>query len=121
MRDFGLPESLARSALSVLGLDPDLKASSLGREARRVLSGALSGGGSGGFRFRVAALGGWEEAMATRGGVDLSEVDPKTMRSRLVPGLFFAGEVLDIDGDTGGFNIQAASSTGILAGRSAAS
>ena len=72
------------------------------------------------MRFPVAALGGFDEAMATRGGVDLSEVDPKRMESRLVPGLFFAGEVLDVDGDTGGYNIQAACSTGYLAGRNAA-
>jgi len=53
--------------------------------------------------------------MATRGGVALDGVNPKTMESKLVPGLFFAGEVLDIDGDTGGYNIQAAFSTGALA------
>jgi predicted flavoprotein YhiN len=55
--------------------------------------------------------------MVTRGGVDLLEVNAKTMESRLVPHLFFAGEVLDIDGDTGGYNLQAAFSTGALAAR----
>lgn len=59
--------------------------------------------------------------MVTRGGVRLAEVDPKTMGSRLVPGLFFAGEILDIDGESGGYNLQAAFSTGRLAGKSAAS
>jgi hypothetical protein len=59
-------------------------------------------------------------AMVTAGGVRLGEVDPRTMQSRIAKGLFFAGEVLDIDGDTGGFNLQAAFSTGFLAGRSAA-
>ena len=53
----------------------------------------------------------------TRGGVALAEIDPKTMESRLVPGLFFIGEVLDIDGDTGGYNLQAAFSTAALAAR----
>ena len=53
--------------------------------------------------------------MATAGGVALEEVNPKTMESRLAPDLFFAGEVLDIDGDTGGYNLQAAFSTGALA------
>ena len=56
--------------------------------------------------------------MATRGGVALDGVNPKTMESKSVPGLFFAGEVLDIDGDTGGYNLQAAFSTGSLAAES---
>jgi predicted Rossmann fold flavoprotein len=62
-----------------------------------------------------------EEAMVTRGGVSLKEIDPRTMESRLVKGLYFAGEIIDIDADTGGFNLQAAFSTGYLAGESAAS
>jgi hypothetical protein len=53
--------------------------------------------------------------MVTRGGVSLEDVNAKTMESKIVPGLFFAGEVLDIDGDTGGYNLQAAFSTGYLA------
>ena len=61
-----------------------------------------------------------EEAVVTRGGVEVREVEPGTMMSRLVPGLFFAGEVLDVDAHTGGFNLQIAFSTGALAGRSAA-
>ena len=63
----------------------------------------------------VSSLGDLSVAMVTRGGVALGEVNAKTMESKLVPGLFFAGEVLDIDGDTGGFNLQAAFSTGFLA------
>jgi len=61
---------------------------------------------------------GFDTAMATAGGVRLDEVNPRTMESRLVPGLHFAGEVLDIDGDTGGYNLQAAFATGHLAARS---
>jgi hypothetical protein len=57
-----------------------------------------------------------EEAIVTSGGVELGEVDPRTMQSRLTRGLFFAGEVLDVDGPTGGYNLQAAFSTGHLAG-----
>jgi predicted Rossmann fold flavoprotein len=60
-------------------------------------------------------------AIVTAGGVNLDEIDPRTMQSRLVAGLYFAGEVLDLDADTGGYNLQAAFSTGWLAGRSAAS
>ena len=61
-----------------------------------------------------------EEAVITRGGVSLKELDSHTMASRLCPGLYFAGEVIDADGYTGGFNLQIAFSTGVLAGRSAA-
>ena len=61
-----------------------------------------------------------EEAIVTRGGVSVREIDPGTMRSKLVPNLFFAGEIIDVDAHTGGFNLQIAWSTGSLAGRSAA-
>ena len=58
--------------------------------------------------------------MVTAGGVALKEIDPRTMASRLVKGLYFCGEVMDIDADTGGYNLQAAFSTGFVAGESAA-
>jgi len=61
-----------------------------------------------------------EEAMVTRGGVSLKDINPRTMESRLVKGLYFCGEMIDVDADTGGFNLQAAFSTGYLAGESAA-
>jgi len=61
-----------------------------------------------------------EEAIVTAGGISLKEIDPKTMMSKLVEGLFFAGEVIDIDAETGGFNLQAAFSTGFVAGKAAA-
>ena len=59
--------------------------------------------------------------MVTCGGVSLKQIDPRSMESRLVKGLYFAGEIIDLDADTGGFNLQAAFSTGYLAGESAAS
>ncbi len=68
------------------------------------------------FRLTILDTGGFSRAMITRGGVSLKDIDPKTMQSRLVPGLYFAGEMIDIDGETGGFNLQAAFSTGYLAG-----
>lgn len=68
------------------------------------------------FRFRIAGVRPIEEAIITAGGIDLKEVNPKTMESRLIKSLFFAGEVLDINADTGGYNLQAAFSTGWLAG-----
>lgn len=63
----------------------------------------------------IEKVGGFNIAMATAGGVSLDEVNPKTMESKLQKGLFFAGEILDIDGDTGGYNLQAAFSTGYVA------
>ena len=72
------------------------------------------------WRFPIARHAGYRRAVVTAGGVSLDEVVPKTMQSRLDKGLFFAGEVLDLDGDTGGYNLQMAFSTGALAGQSAA-
>ncbi len=66
----------------------------------------------------VASLRGFEEAIITSGGVDVREINPKTMESKLVKGLYFCGEVLDIDAFTGGFNLQIAFSTGYAAGNS---
>lgn len=66
------------------------------------------------------SLRGFEEAVVTSGGVDLKEIDTKTMESKLVKGLYFCGEVLDCDAFTGGFNLQIAFSTGYAAGRAAA-
>jgi len=72
------------------------------------------------FRMEVTGYRPFAEAIITAGGVDTRKVDPRTMASRLVEGLYFAGEVLDVDADTGGYNLQAAFSTGWVAGRSAA-
>lgn len=72
------------------------------------------------LRLEVTGHGGWEEAIVTAGGVSLTEVDPRTLASRKVAGLHFAGEVLDLDANTGGYNLQIAFSTGWLAGESAA-
>jgi predicted flavoprotein YhiN len=70
------------------------------------------------FRLDVTGHLPIEAAIVTAGGVTLKEVDPRTMESRLVGGLYFAGEVLDLNADTGGYNLQAAFSTGWLAGQS---
>lgn len=72
------------------------------------------------WRFPIAGHAGFRRAVVTAGGVSLDEVVAKTMQSRLCKGLFFAGEVLDLDGDTGGYNLQMAFSTGALAGQNAA-
>jgi len=72
------------------------------------------------FRLDVTGFRPFTEAIITAGGVDIREINPRTMESRLVKKLYFAGEVLDLDGDSGGYNLQAAFSTGWVAGNSAA-
>ena len=73
-----------------------------------------------GFSLPVKGVLGWKQAQVTAGGIDTADFDPATMESRLLPGLFAVGEVLDIDGDCGGFNLQWAWASGRLAGTIAA-
>ncbi|HPF44303.1 MAG TPA: NAD(P)/FAD-dependent oxidoreductase [Syntrophomonadaceae bacterium] len=72
------------------------------------------------WRFKIRGTKGWNSAQVTAGGVDISEIDPDTMESRLIPGLYFCGEMIDIDGKCGGYNLQWAWSSGFVAGQSAA-
>jgi len=109
---FGLPDRFCRRLLELAGMEPDQTGAHLTREGRSAILGLLTG-----YPFIVSRLAGISEAMVTRGGVALDEIHPKTMESRLVPGLYFIGEVLDIDGDTGGYNLQAAFSTAALAAK----
>jgi predicted Rossmann fold flavoprotein len=111
--DLDLPARLAARVLEVSGIPHDLKCAQMTRDMRIILADHLTG-----FPLVVEELGGFNSAMVTRGGVNLLEVNSKTMESKLVRGLYFAGEILDVDGDTGGYNLQAAFSTGILAARS---
>jgi predicted Rossmann fold flavoprotein len=108
-----LPRAFAQLVLTTAAVDPTLVCPQCPREARGRLAALLDR-----FPLNVVDRETGEE-MVTAGGVELSEIHPKTMESRLVPGLYFCGEVLDIDGFTGGFNLQAAWSTGYLAGRAA--
>jgi len=110
-----MPSRLAEAICSQAGVGPDATAAHLDSLGRRSLAESLAG-----VRLTVVGCGGWESAMVTRGGVSLKQVDGRTMGSRLVKGLYFAGEVLDADGPCGGFNLQWAFSSGRLAGRSAA-
>ncbi len=83
------------------------------KERRRVLQWLKD------FRMEVSGHRPFSEAIVTAGGVDLKEIDPRSMESKILPSLYLAGELLDLNGDTGGYNLQAAFSTGWLAGRSA--
>ena len=107
---YPIPERLNKKLLVLSGIPDDLKCSHFPAAQRSKLVTNCTE-----FPLTVAALGEYSVAMATRGGVALEGVNQKTMESTIVPGLFFAGEVLDIDGDTGGYNLQAAFSTGYLA------
>ncbi len=73
------------------------------------------------WKFDIAGFVGYERCVITAGGINLDEITAKTLESKLIPGLHFAGEILDLDADTGGYNLQTAFSTGYLAGISAAS
>ena len=106
----GLPRSLADKLRELGGLPPEATCASLTRASRRELARLATE-----FPVRIQSLGGLDVAMATAGGLSLSELDPATMESRRIPGLFFAGEILDVDGDTGGYNLHAAFATGNLA------
>ncbi|MFH0777609.1 MAG: NAD(P)/FAD-dependent oxidoreductase [Candidatus Eisenbacteria bacterium] len=110
-----LPRKLIPLCMDSTNIAPDRPAHQITAEERRRLRTWLKD-----FRLEVTGHRPLAEAIVTAGGVDTREVDPRTMASRLVRGLYFAGEVLDIDADTGGYNLQAAFSTGWVAGRSAA-
>lgn len=109
-----LPRKLIPVAIERTRIPRDRKAGRLSSEERARLRSWLKD-----FRLTVTGHRGFDEAIVTAGGVDTSEIDPRTMQSRLAPGLYFAGEVIDVDGDTGGYNLQAAFSTGWLAGSAA--
>lgn len=96
------------------GIAPDKKVNEITREERRQLIRATKE-----FTLTLTGLRGYKEAIITQGGVSVKEVNPSTMESKLVPGLYFAGEVLDLDAVTGGFNLQIAWSTGWAAGSAA--
>jgi predicted flavoprotein YhiN len=96
-------------------LDPYLKINTLTKAQRQKIVSTLKG-----FTLPLKRLRPIDEAVITRGGVEVRELVPKTMESKLIPGLYFAGEVIDVDAYTGGFNLQIAYSTGYLAGKSAA-
>ena len=92
-------------------LDGDKKVNELTKEERKALGNVIKN-----LPFSITGLRGWDEAIITKGGVKVKEIDPGTMESKITKGLFFAGEVLDLDAHTGGYNLQIAWSTGYLAG-----
>ena len=106
------PSRLISVMIERSGIDPEKKVHEVTKQERRRLTELTKA-----FTLQVRGKRGFEEAVITQGGVSVKEINPSTMESRLVRGLYFAGEVLDLDGLTGGFNLQIAWSTGYLAGK----
>ena len=109
-----LPKKLIPIILNRAGIDPHTKCNNLTAEKRGKLLNVLKC-----FSLDIHGFRPIKEAVVTHGGVDVKDIDPRTMQSKLVKNLYFAGEVLDLDAYTGGFNLQIAYSTGRLAGKSA--
>ncbi|MDD4902608.1 MAG: NAD(P)/FAD-dependent oxidoreductase [Patescibacteria group bacterium] len=106
-----LPQKLIPVIIKLSGIDPAKKVNSVTREERKRLLHLLKE-----FFLTIGGLAGFDQAIITSGGVALNEVDPRTMRSKIIDNLFLAGEILDLSGPTGGFNLQACWSTGYVAG-----
>ena len=108
-----LPKKLIPIIIRLSGIDEYKKVNEITKEERQRLVGLIKN-----LEFNIDSLRGYDEAIITKGGIDVKEINPKTMESKLVPGLYFVGEVLDLDSLTGGYNLQLAWSTGYVAGNS---
>jgi hypothetical protein len=106
-----LPTKLIPVIIELSGIDPEKKVNEISKKERAELVALLKK-----LPLTVTGLRGWNEAIITKGGVSVKDVNPSTMESKLISGLYFCGEVLDLDALTGGFNLQIAWSTGYLAG-----
>lgn len=106
-----LPKKLIPVVIRLSKINPDKKVNTITKEERKVLRHLLKD-----FTLSVKSLAGYESAIVTSGGIELKEIDPRTMKSTIIENLFFAGEVLNLDGPTGGYNLQVCWSTGYLAG-----
>lgn len=107
------PSKLIPVMTALSDIAPDKKIHEITREERKKLTELTKH-----LRLHVTGTGDWSEAVITQGGISVKEVNPSTMESKIVKGLYFAGEILDVDALTGGFNLQIAWSTGYLAGKS---
>lgn len=110
-----LPSKMIDTFISVCGIDGHKKIHSITKEERKNILNTLKN-----FKIPLSGFRPIEEAIITSGGIEVKEINPKTMESKIVPNLYFAGEMIDTDAYTGGFNLQIAFSTGFIAGKSAA-
>lgn len=108
-----LPRKLIPVIVKLSGIKPSLKINQITREQRGELVSLIKD-----LKLTVTGFRPIREAIVTSGGVSVKEINPKTMESKIQPGLFFAGEIIDVDAYTGGYNLQIAFSTGALAGKS---
>jgi predicted flavoprotein YhiN len=111
---FSLPQRMVDVFMEIAGISQDKQANQINKDERYRLIALFKG-----LPLEVIGALPIEQAMITQGGISLKDINPRTMESCLVPGLYFAGEIMDLDADTGGFNLQASFSTGYLAGASA--
>lgn len=109
------PARLVPVMIALSGIDPDKKACEISKEEKRNFARCIKA-----LPLTITGTGGYEEAIVTKGGVSVKDINPSTMESKQVSGLYFAGELIDVDAFTGGYNLQIAWSTGRLAGESAA-
>ncbi len=110
-----LPSRLISVSIAVSGINETKLVDDITRKEREALVSTLKA-----LPLTVRSAGGLDEAIVTRGGVSVRDINPSTMESRISPGLYFSGEMMDVDAQTGGFNLQIAYSTGYLAGKSCA-
>ena len=110
-----LPSKMILPFISLTGIDERKKINAITKEERKIILSTLKD-----FRIPLSSFRPIEEAIITSGGIEVKQIYPGTMESKIAPGLYFAGEVIDVDAYTGGFNLQIAFSTGYLAGKSAA-
>lgn len=108
-----LPRKLISLIVELSSISPSKKVNNITKEERKNLGYLLKN-----FKFEIAGTTGYNEAVITCGGINVDEINPSTMESKIIQGLFLAGEVIDVDSYTGGFNLQIAFSTGFLAGTS---
>ena len=108
-----LPQKLIEPIIKLSKIDEDKKVNEITKEERNCLGEIIKN-----FKFTISSFRPIEEAIITAGGISVKEIDPKSMESKIIKNLYFAGEIIDVDGYTGGFNLQIAFSTGVTAGRS---
>jgi predicted Rossmann fold flavoprotein len=106
-----LPKKMIETIVDLVGIDPKRKINFVTKEERKNLAKLIKN-----LELTVSGLLGFDQAMVTSGGVNLKEINPKTMQSKILNNLFFAGEIIDLDGPTGGYNLQICWSTGYVAG-----
>lgn len=107
-----LPKKLIRPIIELSKIDPDKQVNSISKKERETLEKLIKN-----FEITISEFRPIEDAIITSGGINVKEINPKTMESKKISGLYFAGEIIDVDAYTGGFNLQIAYSTGYTAGK----